>query len=318
MRVFYELYERQLVYRDLKPVYWSPSSKTALAEAELEYNPRYKVTSVSLRLKMIKYPKSIQTNENVYALIWTTMPWSIVSNQMVCFHPELEYCAVKLSDRDGLYIVGKSLIDEIPNVDQVVVSFSGGELNDCSYYHPINVNEVMPVHPGHHVSANKGTGLVHIAPAHGPDDFLISLAHKISPVKICRAFFELFQIFELGLTFQICYVDEQGNFTADAPEFLRFKSALNDGPKLVLEHIERDVISAIETTINYPIDWRTKQPVIIRTSKQWFINTDRIKETALDAVREIGMQPSAERLMLLISDLQCKHLSAKFSRLESK
>lgn len=183
MKIFCELYERNLVYRDLKPVYWSPSSKTALAEAELEYDPKHEVQSLRLRLKMLKYPKSIDTTDNVYAVIWTTTPWSMPSNQMICFHPDLEYCAAKLNDKDGLYIIAKSLIEDVPNVEEVVVSFSGNELKDCSYFHPIYTDNVMPFHPGHHVLDSKGTGLVHIAPAHGPDDFLISLQHKITPVR---------------------------------------------------------------------------------------------------------------------------------------
>lgn len=183
MKIFHELYERNLVYRDLKPVYWSPSSKTALAEAELEYNPRYPVQSLYLRLKMLKYPKSIQTTENVYAVIWTTMPWSMPSNQAICFNPDLEYCAAKLHDRDGLYIAAKSLVERVPNFDRVVVSFSADELNESSYSHPIDCDNVMSMYPGHHVLNDKGTGLVHIAPAHGPDDFLIALKHKIEPVK---------------------------------------------------------------------------------------------------------------------------------------
>lgn len=190
MRIFHELYERKLVYRDLKPVYWSPSSKTALAEAELEYNPKYEASSLYFRLKMSKYPNAIETSENVYALIWTTMPWSMPSNQMICFHPDLEYCAVKLNDKDGLYIIAKSLIEDVPNVDGVVVSFSGNELSGCSYFHPIYADNVMSVHPSHHVLANKGTGLVHIAPAHGPDDFLISLKHKIEPVSFIKMIFD--------------------------------------------------------------------------------------------------------------------------------
>lgn len=183
MKIFHELYQQNLVYRDLKPVNWSPSSKTALAEAELEYNPKFEATSLYLRLKMLKYPKAIETTDCVYALIWTTKPWGIPSNQMICFHPDLEYCAAKLHDKDGLYIVAKSLIETVPNVDQVVVSFSGNELNDCTYFHPINVDNVMPFHSGQHVLANKGTGLVHTAPAHGRDDFLIGLEHKIQPVR---------------------------------------------------------------------------------------------------------------------------------------
>lgn len=183
LKSFHKLYDKKLVYRDLKPVYWSPSSKTALAEAELEYDPNYEAPSLTLRIKMEKYPKAIETKENVYALIWTTTPWSLPSNQMVCFHPDLEYCAAKILNKDGLYIVAKSLLEKQSDIDQVVVSFPGSELNGCSYFHPINSNDVMPVYPGRHVLDSKGTGLVHTAPAHGPDDFLIGLEHKITPVS---------------------------------------------------------------------------------------------------------------------------------------
>ncbi len=322
MRIFCELYERNLVYRDLKPVHWSPSSKTALAEAELEYNPKFEVKTLLLRLVMLKYPTSIQTTENVYALIWTTMPWSMPANQMICFHPDLEYCAVKLLDRDGLYIVAKSVIDKLPNVDQVVVSFSAGELNDCSYYHPIYKDNIMPIHPGHHVQSDKGTGLVHIAPAHGPDDFLLSLKHKISPVR-SNQFHSIGKLFTKKKinSFQRCFVDEHGNYTADAPEFLRFKSVFGEGSDLVLNHIAENVISSGKTRINYPIDWRTKQPVIIITSKQWFINTDRIKEAALNEVNEnIEMTTFIFTSMPHVlnpkfhSDRQSQNLSAKLGR----
>ncbi|KAJ6638007.1 Isoleucine--tRNA ligase, mitochondrial [Pseudolycoriella hygida] len=273
MKIFYELYERNLIYRDLKPVYWSPSSGTALAEAELEYDPNFKAVTLFVRVKMLKYPKAIETTENVYSLIWTTTPWSIPSNQLICYQPDLEYCAVKLTDKDGLYIIAKSLIGDVPNVDQVAFTFSGSELNDCSYFHPIDVDKVMLMKPGKHVLANKGTGLVHIAPAHGPEDFLLGLEHKIAPIS---------------------YVDDKGNYTADAPEFLRFKSVLQDGSNLVQKHLAENVVSSSTTSINYPLDWRTKQPIIVRTSKQWFINTDRIKEPALAAIAKVSIYPKTQ------------------------
>lgn len=182
LKIFNELYERNLIYRDLKPVFWSPSSKTALAEAELEYELR-KSPSLTLRLKMLKYPNKITTSENVYALIWTTTPWSIPSNQAICFHPDLEYCAAKLSGKDGLYVMAKSSVEKMPNVEEVVVSFPGSDLMDCTYFHPIHINDVMPFYPALYIESSKGTGLAHTAPAHGPDDFLISLEHKLPIVS---------------------------------------------------------------------------------------------------------------------------------------
>lgn len=178
------MYDRNLVYRDLKPVFWSPSSKTALAEAELEYDPNFESPSLTFRAKMLKYPNNIPETGNVYALIWTTTPWNIPSNQAICFHPDSEYCAVKLSEKDGLYIIAKTLVEKVSNVVEVVVSFPGSELMDCSYFQPINTKEVMPFYPATHVQSSKGTGLVHTAPAHGADDFLISLEHKMPIVSM--------------------------------------------------------------------------------------------------------------------------------------
>lgn len=189
LKVFYQLYEKELIYRDLKPVYWSPSSKTALAEAELEYNPNFESPSLTLRLHVPKITQAIEqiaTGRKVYALIWTTTPWSLAANQAVCFSPELKYSIVKLVARpeNELYIVATSLIQDIAvQVEKTISSIDGNDLNGTYYSHPILTDQLLPMLPAGHVQANKGTGLVHTAPAHGPDDFLVSLAHNISIVS---------------------------------------------------------------------------------------------------------------------------------------
>ncbi|TDG50256.1 hypothetical protein AWZ03_003161 [Drosophila navojoa] len=278
LQMFYRLYERGLVYRDLKPVYWSPSSKTALAEAELEYDPKFVSPSVYLRFVLNGLPVAeAAQGKQIFALVWTTTPWTLPSNQAICYNSSLEYVLVKLLDRDpnDLYLMASALIADFENSTQlkceVVQRLPGSALKDCNYQHPIDTTQgKLAFFEAAHVQDTKGTGLVHTAPAHGPDDFLISLANKL-PVK--------------------CYVNESGIYTEEAPEFLRGQSVLAQGNPLVLQHIADDVVHASQFEHSYPIDWRTKQPVIIRASEQWFINTDKLKAPAAAALERVQIYP---------------------------
>ncbi|XP_034102241.1 isoleucine--tRNA ligase, mitochondrial [Drosophila albomicans] len=274
LQMFYNLYERGLVYRDLKPVYWSPSSRTALAEAELEYDANFISPSVYLRFALKGLPT---TDKQIFALVWTTTPWTLPSNQAICYNSSLEYVLVKLSNRspDELYLMASALVADFEATTQlqceIVQRLSGSDLSNCSYQHPIDKSQTaLPFFDAAHVQDSKGTGLVHTAPAHGPDDFLISLANKLS-VK--------------------CYVNEAGVYTQEAPEFLRDRSVLGEGNTLVLQHLAADVVHASQLQHSYPIDWRTKQPVIIRASEQWFINTDKLKAPAAAALEQVEIYP---------------------------
>ncbi|XP_064548348.1 isoleucine--tRNA ligase, mitochondrial [Drosophila montana] len=280
LHMFYNLYERGYVYRDLKPVYWSPSSKTALAEAELEYDANFISPSVYLRcaLNGLSALEAAQ-GKRIYALVWTTTPWTLPSNQAICYNSALDYVLVRLSDRgpNELYLMATALIADFEASTQlqcaIVERLAGSALSDCSYQHPIDKTQTkLPFFDATHVQDNKGTGLVHTAPAHGPDDFLISLAQKL-PVK--------------------CYVNESGIYTEEAPAFLRGQSVLAQGNPLVLQHIAEDVVHASQFEHSYPIDWRTKQPVIIRASEQWFINTDKLKAPAAAALEQVDIYPRA-------------------------
>ncbi|EAT38178.1 AAEL009917-PA, partial [Aedes aegypti] len=212
LKLFQELFAKGLIYRDVKPVYWSPSSQSALAEAELEYDEAHK--SPSLYLKM------------------------------------------RLTAGDGYEFGANSC-------------HTGSELGSIRYRHPIN-GEELPFLSGEHVKSEKGTGLVHTAPAHGPDDFLVFLDRKI-PVR--------------------SLIDETGCYNKQAPDFLRGKFALTDGNQLILERLQNDTMACGVIEHSYPIDWRTKKPVMLRASDQWFINTDRLKESALKAVEQIDIYP---------------------------
>ncbi|XP_017043393.1 isoleucine--tRNA ligase, mitochondrial [Drosophila ficusphila] len=278
LQMFHNLYEKGLVYRDLKPVYWSPSSRTALAEAELEYDPNHISPSVYVRFALNPNGLDIEAeNKKLYALVWTTTPWTLPSNQAICYNASLEYVLVRLSDHnpDELYLVASALLADFEANTQfkceIVQHLSGASLSHLSYKHPIDKDQSnLPFFDASHVQDSKGTGLVHTAPAHGPEDFLVSLAKKI-PVK--------------------CLVNEEGIYTKEAPDFLSGKSVLGQGNALVLEHITNDVVHSSELEHSYPIDWRTKQPVIIRASEQWFINTEKLKSAAADALEQVEIYP---------------------------
>lgn len=191
-RIFQRLYDQQLVYRDMKPVYWSPSSRTALAEAELEYDPKYESPSLTLRLKLTHLSDVLRqrlpsAEFNVFALVWTTTPWSLPANQAVCVNPELDYSVVRLDGKPNseLYIVATALVESLPvGVIETVAQLTGMDLVGCHYAHPVEPTEnELPFWDASHVQAAKGTGLVHTAPAHGPDDFLAGLERNVNVVR---------------------------------------------------------------------------------------------------------------------------------------
>ncbi|KAH8286424.1 hypothetical protein KR054_008863 [Drosophila jambulina] len=278
LQMFYDLYERGLVYRDLKPVYWSPSSRTALAEAELEYDPSHISPSVYVRFALNPNELNVDAKyKRIYALVWTTTPWTLPSNQAICYNESLEYVLVRLQEHSSeeLYLMASALMADFEANTQlkceVIQTLNGSSLGKLTYNHPINQDQSdLPFFDASHVQDSKGTGLVHTAPAHGPEDFLVSLARKI-PVK--------------------CLVNEEGIYTKEAPSFLRGQSVLDQGNPLVLQHIAKDVVHSAQLEHSYPIDWRTKQPVIIRASEQWFINTEKLKTPAAEALERVEIYP---------------------------
>ncbi|KAJ8985159.1 hypothetical protein NQ317_012811 [Molorchus minor] len=269
-RQFLKLYNKKLIFRDVKPVYWSPSTKTALAEAELEYNENHTSPSVYLRLKVKNIPKvGMLKGKRVYAIIWTTTPWSLPSNQALCYNEKLYYHLVKKEDPEdnSVYIVASKLLCELSSLFRCTFTklkvVSGDMLEGATYVHPINKDTVLPFLNSSHATATKGTGLVHTAPAHGYDDFLVGLHYKLKPVDL---------------------VNDDGCFTKDAGKKLEGKYVLTDGVEAVLDIVRSNVMHLGEITHSYPYDWRTKQPIIIRLSRQWFIDTDAIKDKAVSLI----------------------------------
>lgn len=280
LELFLEFYEKGLVFRDLKPVFWSPSSRSALAESELEYDIHHVSPSIFLQLQIDQIPGG-------YAIIWTTTPWTLPSNQAVCYNPSLEYSWVNLNgDFSRKYLLATALIQsfsELTNMSVVVVeTVQGSALSGYKYHHPIDGATTLPFLPGSHVEDSKGTGLVHTAPAHGPDDFLISLEHKIPILSL---------------------VDEEGRYSSEAPQFLVGKHVLEEGNRLVMDNLGDKILCKGTIKHSYPIDWRTKKPVIVRASEQWFMNTESLKNKAVEEIDKINIYPrinaEANRRMLM-------------------
>lgn len=273
LKMFYKMYKRGLIYRDLKPVYFSPSSKTALAEAELEYDDNFKSPSLYFRCEILN-SQNICEDEKLFALIWTTTPWTLPANQAICYNNDLRYYLVKINENNFI-VCGdtiENLKNELETEIEIVKEVDVDNLQNLQYRHPINKDEVLPFFQSSHVQADKGTGLVHTAPSHGQDDFLVFLNKKI-PLK--------------------SLVNEEGCYNSLAPDFLRNKEVLGDGNKSVIEYVcnNNDIIMLKDYRHSYPIDWRTKSPVIILASEQWFINTDMIKSKAIEELEKVSIYP---------------------------
>ena len=274
---FYALYSAGFIFRDYMPVWWSPSSRTALAEAELEYNNNHQSRSVYLRLRldtMSEMMEDLTCGSPVYGLVWTTTAWSIVANRAVCYNPKVNYSLVK--NMDSFYIVASSLMKDpgvmaaLPDLVEVA-SIQGDDLAKCSYIRPLG-GQTCPFLAGGHVTSSSGTGLVHTAPAHGQDDFKIGL--------------------ERGLQLE-CMVGEDGRYMECVGHGLGGMEVMGEGGSRVVELLGEEVMHSEVITHSYPYDWRTKKPVFLRGSKQWFIDTNKLKDKALEVLKDVKIQPES-------------------------
>ncbi|EIE90851.1 hypothetical protein RO3G_15562 [Rhizopus delemar RA 99-880] len=256
--VLREMIKKGYIYRQLKPVYWSPSSKSALAEAELEYKENHVSTSL-----YVQFPIKVDCwkDKQVHALIWTTTPWTLPSNRAICVHPELDYHLVQ-SQTGQHWIIGKDRLEALQEeLDQrltVLDTVKGSALVGSSYQHPIS-KEQYPVLAGKHVTAESGTALVHTAPGHGLEDYEVCLANNIQPFS---------------------WVDEEGKFTSEAGPQFEGKFAFREGNETVIELLDASIVKKSDYTHKYPYDWRTKQPVMLRATAQWFANVEDLQKKA--------------------------------------
>ncbi|KHN96706.1 isoleucine-tRNA ligase [Metarhizium album ARSEF 1941] len=290
LRVFQKMVRHGLIYRKHKPVYWSVSSRTALAEAELEYRDDHVSQAAYVRFPIVSGWTSIPAlagfDGPLYAATWTTTPWTLPANRAIAVHNDLLYSLLRVGDY-GL-LVGSSRVgamrDVLPAFEIVADSISGSEMAGLGYRNALRGKGAaeQPIVHADFVSADSGTGLVHLAPGHGQNEY-----------EVCAG---------LGID-AFAPVTDEGFFTRHAypnqPELLTgAPSVLEGGGKAVLELIGEDVLATHDVRHKYPYDWRTKQPVVVRATAQWFADVGRIKEGALQALTNVRFVPESGRSRL--------------------
>uniref|UniRef100_A0A8B9H3M6 isoleucine--tRNA ligase n=1 Tax=Astyanax mexicanus TaxID=7994 RepID=A0A8B9H3M6_ASTMX len=272
LRVFEDMHSKGLIYQDYKPVFWSPSTRTALAEAELEYNSEHVSKAVYATFPLTTPPSKLAAGlgmSSLSVLVWTTQPWTIPANQAICFMPKAHL---------DLFNIFTEIFDSRP---PDTLSFSlGSDLEGGVCQHPTISGKEVPLLPANHVTMAKGTGLVHTAPAHGMEDYSVA-THFQLPVE--------------------CMVDEEGKFTELAGVDLQEQSVFEEGTSTVISMLRAAgaLVKEEECVHSYPYDWRSKKPVIIRASKQWFINTASLKDKAKEVLQKVRVMPESARASLL-------------------
>ncbi|MCW6652226.1 isoleucine--tRNA ligase [Aerococcaceae bacterium NML210727] len=262
IRIFGKMAEKGYIYKGLKPIYWSPSSESSLAEAEVEYHD---VTSPSIYVAFkVRDGKGILP-ENAEFIIWTTTPWTLPANLGISVSGEATYVSVQVGERH--FIVAKDLLatlaSELTWENYTVINeYQGHQFDRMSATHPFYDRESL-VMVGDHVTLDAGTGLVHTAPGHGEDDYQIGLRYGLDILSP---------------------VDNQGHYTAEAPGFEgMFYLKAN---KVIVEMMRENgsLLSYSEFVHSYPHDWRTKKPVIYRATPQWFASIDKFRQELLSAI----------------------------------
>lgn len=278
VRIFGEMYKKGYIEKGLKPVYWCASCETALAEAEVEYQD-HTSTSIYVRFKFeeqdkIKQQFNLKTDKPLYAIIWTTTPWTIPSNMAICLHAKFEYTFFEY--KDAAYVVATDLLNtflndvEWENIVKLGIT-TGAELENLKTKHPM-YDRFSPIILGDHVTLEAGVGAVHTAPGHGLEDW-----------EVCQKY---------GIeTFSP--LDNKGKWTNQVPDLEGV--SYKDGNSIVIERLKElgALIKAQDITHSYPHCWRCKNPVIYRATPQWFVKVDRFRDKAQEAIKNVKWIPAS-------------------------
>ncbi len=299
--VFGKMVENGHIYRGLRTVHWSPSSQTALAEAELEYPEDHVSPSIYIAFPMESASAAAKETlapylDSLGVAIWTTTPWTIPANVAVSVNPELTYAVVESESGDPFryLIVAKELAAKLSETFgsglSVVAELKGSAIAGSTYRHPLAKKDsafdrVSPiVMGGDYVTTESGTGLVHTAPGHGQEDFLVGQRENL-PI--------------------LCPVDARGNFTAEAGNFegLNVLKTAND---VIIEALgeEKVLLKHEPYAHKYPYDWRTKKPVIYRATEQWFASVKGFVGEAIAAIDTVKWIPAQgkNRITSMVSE----------------
>jgi isoleucyl-tRNA synthetase len=283
IRVFGKMFQEGYIFRGRKPVHWSPSSQTALAEAELEYPEGHISKSIYVGFPITTPSAAIKefqsTDDPIRVSIWTTTPWTMPANMAIAVNPALQYSIVKHATT-GKLIVATDLITtlakklKLPDGEEfeIITTLTGDDIIGTIYEHPLYKGRLAPVLAGgDYITTESGTGLVHTAPGHGQEDYQTGL--------------------KAGLQI-LSPVDNVGKFTIEAGEQFVGKSVLSDGNIAVIDALtEANALLRVEDyNHKYPYDWRTKKPTIFRATDQWFASVEGFRQDALDAIETVRLK----------------------------
>ena len=283
VRVFGDMYKKGYIEKGLKPVYWCASCETALAEAEVEYAD-HTSTSIYVRFKFDeeateKIGKLVDLpNKNVYAVIWTTTPWTIPSNMAISMHPRFDYTFFTYNN--DVYVIAQGLLAnflEGVNWEEkdinVIGSVKGADLELLNTNHPL-YNRKSPIILGEHVTLEAGTGAVHTAPGHGLEDYEVG----------CRYNIEVFSP-----------LDSKGVWTEIVGDKDLEGIPYYKGGKIVIEKLQNcgALLAAADINHSYPHCWRCKNPVIYRATPQWFVKVDKFRDATLEAIKGVKWIPAS-------------------------
>ncbi|XP_075113291.1 isoleucine--tRNA ligase, chloroplastic/mitochondrial isoform X1 [Nicotiana tabacum] len=303
IEVFGQMAIQGFIYRGRKPVHWSPSSRTALAEAELEYNEEHVSKSMYAIFSLVDVPASCDSLKeflpNLCLAIWTTTPWTIPANAAVAVNGKLQYAVVEVCSastddstspgdgkkRLGNFLKGDKSLYLIVALDLVSAleakwglklalkkTVLGSDLENCRYTHPIDSRECPVVIGVDYITTESGTGLVHTAPGHGQEDYVTGLKYGLPIVSP---------------------VDDVGKFTEEAGQF-RGLDVLGNGNVAVIDYLDEQLSLVMVEPYKhkYPYDWRTKKPTIFRATEQWFASVEGFRDAAMDAINQVTWTPT--------------------------
>ena len=286
------------IYRGLKPVHWSPSSRTALAEAELEYPDGHTSPSAYVAFPVVELPAALagelrphgiegptdhHHREQLFVAIWTTTPWTLPANLAVAVNGALDYAICRdgsaPADAPRYLVVAEALVESLRTTLErplePLLSVKGQALEGILYRHPLLDRTCPVVVGGDYVTTESGTGLVHTAPGHGVDDFNTGRKHGLAV---------------------LCPVDEGGTLTAEAGPFAGL-NVLKDANAAILSALRDTGALLAEQSYahRYPYDWRTKKPTIFRATEQWFASVEGFRDQALAAIAAVNWMPESGR-----------------------
>lgn len=282
IRVFGQMYKNGYVEKGLKPVYWCASCETALAEAEVEYAD-HTSTSIYVRFKFDEEDKKkafasagVSSDKDLYAVIWTTTPWTIPSNLAISLHPRFEYT---FFEREGdVYMIGQDLLASFlqgvaweESEIKVLGSTKGQNLELLNTQHPLYERK-SPLILGEHVTTEAGTGEVHTAPGHGLEDYEVGVKYKLDVLSP---------------------LDAKGVWTEEVPDLQGIP--YYKGNAVVIEKLEQAgaLLAKAEIKHSYPHCWRCKHPVIYRATPQWFVKVDKFRAETLEEIKKVKWIPAS-------------------------